>query len=49
MHICNFRTQYGIGLVQTANKGFVFLCHFDTFMPAPRDFSARTCVCFAYD
>jgi len=21
-HICNFRTKYGIGLVQTANKGY---------------------------
>jgi len=35
MHICNFRTQYGMGLVQTANKcdwqHFVifayFVCH----------------------
>ena len=53
MHICNFRTQYGMGLVQTANKGYwqnfgSHLCIFCvTFMPAPRVFSARTCVCFA--
>jgi len=36
MHICNFRSQYGMSLVQTANKGYwqhfvffvYFLCHF---------------------
>jgi len=35
MNICNFRTQYCIGLAQTANKGYwrhfglrVFLCYF---------------------
>jgi len=52
MHICNLRTQYGMGLAQIGNIGcsqhFVFFMYFCvTFMPAPRVFSARTCVCFA--
>jgi len=52
MHICNFRTQYGMGLVQTANKAylqhFVFFVHFCVaFVLAPHIYLARTCVCFA--
>jgi len=52
MHICNFRTQYGKGLVQTTNidywQHFVFFVYSCVaFMPAPRVFSARTCICFA--
>jgi len=39
MHICNFRTQYGMGLVEIANKGYwqhfvffvYFLCHIYAF------------------
>ena len=50
MNICNF--QYGIGLAQTANKGYwrhFGLLHvfFVIFMPVPRVSSAWTCVCFA--
>jgi len=52
MHICNFRTQYGIGLLQTANnyylKHFVFfvylLCH---FYAHPTRFCAWTIVRFS--
>ena len=50
MNICNF--QYGIGLAQTANKGYwrhFGLLHvfFVISMPVPRVSSALTCVCFA--
>ena len=53
VNICNFRTQYGIGLAQTSNKGswrhFGLLRVFfvSRFMPLPRVSSAWTCVCFA--
>jgi len=52
MNICNFRTQYGIGLTQTANKGYwrhfgLFRVFCAIFMLVPRVSSAWICVCFA--
>ena len=52
MNICNFRTQYGMDLAQTADKGYwshfvFFRIFFVSLLILPRVFSGWTCVCFA--
>jgi len=53
-YICNFRTQYGMAHVETANesywRNFVFFVSFSCrFYACPTRFWAWTCICFSYD